>query len=389
MNRPLAHDDGMAQGETTSPWLLWAFWLMWLPFMVQPLMLLVAQPPSLRKGITLVGLLTFAGVYLWATWHEANRLARARPGTADIRQGSWWPIALLAGLSVFLPFLQGYVGLGGFIYTSASVAGRLTWRQATFVFTGLLLAAALVGKAIGAYPSDVALMLFLIPAVGITVVLFSRTVLTNRELRLARKELARLAVAEERLRFARDLHDLLGHSLSLIALKSELASQLIEEDPAQAHAEVRDIESAARTALSEVREAVAGYRQATLASELARAQNMLAAAGIACRIQESGDPLPPATEALFTWVVREGVTNVIRHSQAKQCVITLNQASGEVQLAISDDGCGHVAECAVPGQGGNGLRGIAERVALLDGRCEAGPQAAGGFRVVVAVPVRQ
>jgi two-component system sensor histidine kinase DesK len=377
------------QPDSVSPFLLWAFWLMWLPFMVQPFALMLALKVSPLKVIVLVGLIVFLAVYLWATWQEAYRLARARPGTADIRQGSWLPIAILAGMSFVLPFIQGYIGLGAFIYTSASVAGRLTWRQSALTFGGLVAAAGLVGAVIGARVSDIALMLFLIPACGITVVLFSRTVLTNRELRLARQELARLAVAEERLRFARDLHDLLGHSLSLIALKSELAGHLIDEDPALAHAEVRDIEGAARTALQEVREAVVGYRQASLTSELLRARAMLTTAGIECEIREDAQALPPATEALFTWVVREGVTNVIRHSQAKQCVIALDRAEGEMRLSVADNGCGPTADCDVFNQVGNGLRGIAERAALLDGRCESGPHGAGGFRLAVAVPAGQ
>ena len=136
----------------------------------------------------------------------------------------------------------------------------------------------------------------------------------NAELVEARDELARNAVAQERLRFARDLHDLLGHSLSLIALKSELAGRLAEIDPARARAEMADVEAAARRALAEVRDAVSGYRQVSLAQALAEARSALSAAGITLRSPAPKEPLPGAVDAVLGWVVREATTNVLRHS---------------------------------------------------------------------------
>lgn len=380
------------KAEGILPYFLWGIWLMWLPFLIQPAIDLLQMPPSTRKVAAGAGFVLFIGTYFWATWRETYRLIHQPPMDGEPEQKWWVPIGILAGLSVVLPFVQGAWGLGGFIYTSASVAGRLTVRQATLVFTGLVFLVLLLGVLAAAPWSTIVLMVFLVPAVGATVATFSRAIRTNRELRLARREIARLAVSEERLRFARDLHDLLGHTLSLITLKSELVGQLILEDPGQAQQEVRDIEAAARTALQEVREAVAGYRQSTLASELQRAHELLTAAGIHCTIQDDTGVLPASIEALLTWVVREGVTNVIRHSRARHCVVSLTRQPGEACLTVTDDGQGGSpggasAIAAHVGLAGNGLRGLAERVAALGGRCEAGPAGERGFRLAVSLPL--
>jgi two-component system sensor histidine kinase DesK len=224
---------------------------------------------------------------------------------------------------------------------------------------------------------------------GFVVIAFVRSMATSRELRAAREEMAATAaVAEERLRIARDLHDLLGHSLSLIALKSELAGRLALLSPERAASEIRDIENAARTALAEVREAIADYRQSTLASELAGASQLLAAAGIAYRYEGADEThldLPAPTEAALAWAVREGVTNVIRHSRASHCVIRLTRAPEEVAVEIEDDGVGTPIDNAT-GASGSGLRGLAQRVAAIGGRYEAGPRVGSGFHLAVYAP---
>ena len=139
------------------------------------------------------------------------------------------------------------------------------------------------------------------------------------KLNQTRAELARMAVADERLRISRDLHDLLGHSLSLIALKSELAGRTIESDPQRAAREIAEVEAVARRSLADVRQAVTGYRQPSLAAELAAARRMLASAGIDCRVDAPGTyDLPPEVDALLAWTVREAATNVVRHSGARR-----------------------------------------------------------------------
>jgi two-component system sensor histidine kinase DesK len=204
----------------------------------------------------------------------------------------------------------------------------------------------------------------------------------NRQLAMAREQIARLAVDEERLRFARDLHDLLGHSLSVITLKSELAGRLLESAALdQAAAEIADIEAVSRGALREVRDAVAGYRQPTLSAELAGAREALIAAGIECRIERDEAVLPPAVESLLAWTVREGATNVIRHSAAHLCSIRLASKNGTMTLDVVDDGRGGKAEP------GSGLRGLQERVAQHGGKLVAEPLPHEGFRLRLTVPL--
>lgn len=191
------------------------------------------------------------------------------------------------------------------------------------------------------------------------------------------------AADEERLRLARDLHDLLGHGLSLITIKSQLARRLfVGGESVRAASEIADIERVARESLQDVRHAVDGYRQPTLTSALAGARAALTAAGIDSTIDVSADSLPTAVDATLAWAVREGVTNVIRHSGAAACSIRLIREAREASLEITDNGA--AAAMSAPG---NGLRGLHERVAARGGHADVGPLPAGGFRVHVSVPL--
>lgn len=177
-----------------------------------------------------------------------------------------------------------------------------------------------------------------------------------RELRAAREELARRAVEKERLRFSRDLHDLLGHTLSVIVVKSEAARRLAPGDLDAALAQITDIESVGRQALTEIREAVTGYREGSLPTELDRARSALTAAGVEPAVSQSGPPMAPETAALLGWVVREAVTNVVRHSAATHCTITVTGTQDRVRLTVTDDGRG-AAKGATgdgPGEGDDG-----------------------------------
>ncbi|WP_406009257.1 sensor histidine kinase [Streptomyces sp. NBC_00637] len=229
-----------------------------------------------------------------------------------------------------------------------------------------------------------------------------------RELRAAREELARRAVEEERLRFSRDLHDLLGHTLSVIVVKSEAARRLAPRDMGAALSQVTDIEAVGRQALTEIREAVTGYREGSLAGELDRARSALTAAGVEPSVSRSGPPPDPRTSALLGWVVREAVTNVVRHSEASHCGITVSGTSERVRLTVTDDGgthgtgshspgtgspgidrdCGDSGgdSCCAPG-GGTGLTGLRERLAAAGGTLTAGPGPRGGFTVTAELPV--
>ncbi|MEW1903373.1 histidine kinase [Streptomyces sp. NPDC086147] len=213
---------------------------------------------------------------------------------------------------------------------------------------------------------------------------------TVRQLRATREELARTAVEKERLRFSRDLHDLLGHTLSVVVVKSEAARRLAPHDLDAALAQVADIESVGRQALTEIREAVTGYREGSLAAELDRARDALSSAGIEPVVRRSGPLLEPAAEALFGWVVRESVTNAVRHSGASRCVVEISGSADRARLTVTDDG-----RSGGPGSGaagpahapGSGLRGLRERLAAAGGTLESGPVPGGGFGVVAELPV--
>jgi two-component system, NarL family, sensor histidine kinase DesK len=202
----------------------------------------------------------------------------------------------------------------------------------------------------------------------------------NLQLRRARQDLARMAVTEERLRFARDLHDLLGHSLSVIALKSELAGALLVTAPERAAAEVHDIQQVARRSLDEVRQAVGGYRRVALAGELLGAYAALNAAGVRAIIDDPPGNLSESAEEVLGWAVREGSTNVLRHSRASTCSVRFERTANRIAVEITDDGRGS------DGGRGTGLAGLAERVAAGGGRLQAGPRADGGFRLRIELP---
>jgi two-component system sensor histidine kinase DesK len=179
---------------------------------------------------------------------------------------------------------------------------------------------------------------------------------------------AQLAVAEERLRFARDLHDVMGRNLSAIAVKGQLAAELVRRGRPEAADEVAGISRIAEESLREVRGVVGGYRSATLAGELAGARSVLRAAGIACTVrgEEDGGTLAEPARAALGWVVREAVTNVLRHSRATWCTVELHTTGAEAELRVTNDGAAGTA-----GSWGSGLTGLAERLAAAGGRLSA------------------
>jgi two-component system, NarL family, sensor histidine kinase DesK len=199
----------------------------------------------------------------------------------------------------------------------------------------------------------------------------------NQALTEARAELALLAAENERIRIARDLHDLLGHSLTTITVKAGLAGRLGAADQASAALrEIGEVETLARQTLTDMRAAVTNYRDVTLAAELAAGRELLRAAGVAGELPRAVDVVEPAHQELFGWVVREGVTNVVRHARASSCEVRLSAA----EVEIVDDGIGGTAAA------GNGLCGLRERVAAAGGVVEAGPLQPTGWRLRVALP---
>jgi len=205
---------------------------------------------------------------------------------------------------------------------------------------------------------------------------------TLAELRAARAEIARHATDQERSRIARDLHDLLGHSLSLITLKGELATRLLPEGSPGVD-EVRDMLGLSRQALQQVREAVSGYRKPTLATEFNAARVALQAAGVEIEVKQDIGAVDRETEAVLGWVIREATTNVIRHSGAKHCAIALTGDNRQVRIEVTNDGW-RVFQTAA----GNGLRGLDERLAALGGGLDASALSDAGFRLVATVPIQ-
>jgi two-component system, NarL family, sensor histidine kinase DesK len=394
-------NEGWPTGPTSAPMiatdvsrrrllpLAWPlFVVMWLVFPVASVFdMLGTNLTPVRLLAFLILMVAYIAVYLWLMLRYPFRSGESSPGERRVQ------VVLLATLTALALVLEVAYGTGipyHFMFVVIAAAVTLPTRHAAWTVVGIIALASGIyalrsgwAALLSSWESAVAPFAI----VGFSMIIVSRLVVTVRELRAAREELARLAVAEERLRFARDLHDLLGHSLSLITLKSELAGRLLPAAPEKAATEVRDIEGVARQALREVREAVAGYRQPTLDEELEGAREMLEAAGIACRVEREPGKLPPPTDGVLAWTVREGVTNVIRHSRARRCEIRVTREGEEIRAEISDDGVG-----SAPVRGewvtGSGLSGLTERVAASGGRLEAKSLPEGGFRLQVSLPLQ-
>ena len=375
----------------SSPLLLWGLWLMWLPFLIPVSVILLQKPHSFNSDLQIFTMLLFVFLYGLTTWRGSVQLTKTLRSFNSLQisknalRNQIIFLGLLIGCAIAVTLTQGAMGAGSFIFTSAALSSRVRPLRAALIEIGALLLLSFITELfIPISGVDIAQNFFLIAVVGITTMSFIRTIIINYELRIARREIVHLVVAEERLRFARDLHDLLGHTLSLITLKSELAKQLISEDPQQAQQEIVDIEKSARAALIEVRETVSGYRQSSLSNELQGTASLLHAAGIQCSIINPAAILPASVENVLTWVVREGTTNVVRHSKAKQCAITISNNTEHVHLTISDDGVGTALTNL---QSGYGLHGMKERVAALNGQCEYGSLPRSGFQISVQIPL--
>ncbi len=351
-------------------------------FTVYPFVSLLTHPPRPEVlALLLAGWAIFVVVLF--------RLFSGRElGQGD--RSPWLPLATVAITAIAVVAEMGMgVGDAGALFFYAGVsAARIAPERRGLGAIGLVSLAASLSTGYAA--SDLGTGLDIGVTVGtISLTLFALSALarTNRDLQAARGELAELAVAEERNRIARDLHDTLGHSLSVIALKSELARRLLPDDPARAEAELADVERVSREALASVRETVSGYRQPSLAIELAGARAALAAAGITGDVEPAPEDLPRNVDAILGWAVREGVTNVLRHSDATRARIRIITDGSSRAVEVVDDGRGLAEDDrASDDRAGVGLAGLRERAAGLGGRVEAGPLPDRGFRLLVAVP---
>ncbi|PYQ66797.1 MAG: sensor histidine kinase [Acidobacteria bacterium] len=353
--RPLPEDP--EQGWTPYVWLVYLGFVFMYPAL--------ARASALQWGLTLAGVAVFLVLYFTAHWLRDRKVL--------------WCIAgiLLLGM-VFAPVNPGASAY--FIYAASFIGYAGPPR---FALRGLvvILAVALLETWIFHLPSyfwfPAALFSLLVGGANIHYAEVSRA---NSKLRLAQDEVELLAKTAERERIARDLHDLLGHTLSLITLKAELAGKLLARDPERAGREIREVERISREALREVRTAVAGYRSQGLPAELARARIALEAAGVKPEYFAEPLELEPAQETALALALREAVTNIIRHAGAATCRITLEQTAAETRLEVRDDGRGGSAPEGI------GLASMRERVEGLGGRLER--RAGTGTSLSIVLPRR-
>lgn len=323
----------------------------------------------------------YAVVVAFCLCYVLLALALGRAG----RHRTRWIAALLAVMTaLFLAALPSAHADAFFLATVIVSVVAVLWRKHTVaVVAGGTLAALLVPWAVPAWhtgPGGFQALALLFTS--LTCGAFAEIAATNQALVAARAEVARLASEAERNRIARDLHDLLGHSLTAITVKSRLAQRLAVKDVDQAVAEMTAVETLSRQALADVRAAVSGYREVTVAGELARGRELLRAAGVVADLPSAADAVGPDQRELFGWVLREGLTNVVRHARAARCSVLLTPTSVEIR----DDGRGGSGGPGASLVGsGKGLTGLRERVAAAGGTVEAGPLDPRGWRLLVTV----
>jgi two-component system, NarL family, sensor histidine kinase DesK len=336
------------------------FSLLFLLFLIGPIRSVVASDWSLtHQVLAIAGLGAFAACFAAVMWRNTPELHHNRtPLTVGL--------AVVFGVGLVAGGVDWLTGLS--IYTIVMLlfnCGRRAWLP---IVGGVPTAAVIVDVVIvGESFRDAVELAIPILLIGAVQAAFYQQIRAKVELTRARTDLARLAVSEERLRIARDLHDILGQRLSAVSLKAELAARLVERDPARAAAEMGEVAAVAREALSDVRETVSGYRALTLATEIETARALLTAAGVSVEVACAGEPLPESLDECAGALVREAVTNVIRHAAAGRCAIRIGRESGAVVVEVRDTGTGTSGPIAVGVTYGNGLTGLAERVERIGG----------------------
>ncbi|MDT9593082.1 sensor histidine kinase [Nocardioides zeae] len=357
-----------ADAVELDPWIRWA-WLLatvWLVFMVFPVLDLVQTPrPAWQVALGATMIVVFTAVYVHGfVISDRPRHARRLP--------DWWPLAGLAAeiaLTAAAIALQGTAAMGLVIYTSAYA----------MLLTPMRLAVVTVGVLVGATAALTTLVerfdggQFFLPVLIATIVTLTATRVLEDRREVSQVMAEEMALVAERERVARDVHDVLGHSLTVVVAKAELAERLLDLDPQRARTELAEIRSLSREALGEVRATVAGLRVARLGDELAAASAALAAAGIEGDVPDDPAAVDPRRRIVLAWVLREAVTNVVRHSGARRCTVDLDSD----RLTVSDDGRGG------PHPPGNGLRGVGERVRAAGGTLTVDEAPGGGTRLEV------
>lgn len=383
----------------------WMFAAVWLFYLIDPVAKVLGSDHSLDFKLLIAGLVTaFVLLYLWLAFQVYPKSGKV--GVVNEAPRAVVPILVVMGVIAFVSSLWVDSDLAGmWVYVGAGAGLGLSMeRKQAFrgVMITLLLMTVCVVLSSDRSVSNWLALTFPTFFAGMSTLGIRQMALLIGQLREARSQVAHLAANEERLRLARDLHDLTGHSLATITLKAELAQRLLTRarDAAPgvptprldaALKEVGEIEQVSRQTLTDIRQAVSGYRRATLAVEVASAHVALDAAGIkldAAEVAASSDDLDAQTESALAWSLREAVTNAIRHSGAAHVEVTLARAADEMVLTVRNDGRGLAATVgATDDCGGHGLTGLRERLDAVGGRLSVGG-GDGDFRLVAAVPVR-
>lgn len=354
MSMKITHKE---PGWVTYIWLVYLVFFLWGP---------ISGHASARQWIlTAVGLISFLTLYFvfFSTCKPWNRLSLAGIVALGVVYAPYngGAAAFFIYASSFAPFVvDTELAAGALIAVVVGIAGLESWLL--HISNGFL------------FPAT-----FLSTFIGAANIYFAQRNRSIEKLRIAHEEIEHLAKVAERERIARDLHDVLGHTLSLITLKSELAGKLMDRDPAQARTEIRDVEQTARQALADVRQAIGGYRSKGLDAEIRQARTTLETAGVKVDLESSQIELPANHESVLALSLREAVTNVVRHAHATRCSLRLERSNGHCRLEVHDDGSGgYQIE-------GNGLRGMRERVESLGGQLER--DTSQGTRLKITLPV--
>ncbi|WCN80215.1 sensor histidine kinase [Micromonospora sp. LH3U1] len=353
----------------------WLLATVWLFFLNVPLSTALHQPQPWRRVVGVTTLVAFGiGYVLLFQWARRLRQSLLPIPGGRARAG------LLLLLAVGLASIPGTDGdwLATLVYVAAAAVFLLPPWEALAAVVLCALTPALASWLVTGWQAESGIV-FAVLLASFAMFGVSQLAQRNSQLQAAQQEIGRLAVAEERARAARDLHDILGHSLTVVAIKAELAGRLIEVDRDRAAAEIAEVEGLARAALADVRQTVGAYREVSVAAELAGARSALVSAGIAADLPAEVPDLPAEWDRLFGWAVREGVTNVVRHSGARCCTVRVYAD----RVEVSDDGHGP----STPDVSGHGLIGLRERARQLDAVVSVGRRPDGsGFLLRVLVP---
>ncbi|MFK4087855.1 sensor histidine kinase [Kribbella sp. NPDC020789] len=352
----------------------WLAVAVWLFYLVQPLTQIWETQHGITRILGLLNLLAFGLAYV--AFFGILRWQKFRADPSPLWQRLGYLLFMLA-LALLLTLTAGQTALTCMVYIAAIAVLTLQLPLGVVAVLLLLGGAELAMRVVPGWSDDGSYG-FAIFLGGLAVFAMRVSMQRSSELTRARQDMAELAVQEERNRFARDLHDILGHSLTVITVKAELAGRLIQVNPEKAAAEVADVESLARAALGDVRAAVAGYREISLAGELVSARTALQAAEIKADLPTTVEEVPEENRELFAWAIREGVTNVVRHSGAKRCTVKLSAR----QIEVLDDGKGPTPHGSTDG---HGLIGLRERAGKSGAALHVGQAPGGGFRLAVKV----